>query len=287
MIWHSSKTNEVLQQLTVTKENGLANSVALERLETYGKNTISASDNKSLFERFISQLKSKIVYFLVAVALISVVVDLIYRQNDFYFSLLIIAIAIIACARSNNSYTTLSLQDFNTEIDKAETQLLDVRTSEEHSQGNIAGSINIDVTLDNFITKATEKLNKNHTVALYCRSGRRSKNAASQLSQAGYNVIELDGGFNAWKGNGTLFITHEIKHLLQNYVQKAASITSQEEGEELTENLFIEYNNLCEKHEKEIKEWVEKINAEESEALNHKKEIEDILEDFTRNINVK
>ena len=204
-----------------------------------------------------------------------------------FTTLLIIAIAIIACARSNNSYTTLSLQDFNTEIDKAETQLLDVRTSEEHTQGNIAGSINIDVTQDNFITKATEKLNKNHTVALYCRSGRRSKNAASLLSQAGYNVIELDGGFNAWKGNGTLFITHEIKHLLQNYVQKAASITSQEEGEELTENLFIEYNNLCEKHEKEIKEWVEKINAEESEALNHKKEIEDILEDFTRNINVK
>lgn len=204
-----------------------------------------------------------------------------------FTTLLIIAIAIIACARSNNSYTTLSLQDFNTEIDKAETQLLDVRTSEEHTQGNIAGSINIDVTQDNFITKATEKLNKNHTVALYCRSGRRSKNAASLLSQAGYNVIELDGGFNAWKGNGTLFITHEIKHLLQNYVQKAASITSQEEGEGLTENLFIEYNNLCEKHEKEIKEWVEKINAEESEALNHKKEIEDILEDFTRNINVK
>lgn len=95
MIWHSSKTNEVLQHLTVTKENGLANSVALERLETYGKNTISASDNKSLFERFISQLKSKVVYFLVAVALISVVVDLIYRQNDFYFSLLIIAIVLL------------------------------------------------------------------------------------------------------------------------------------------------------------------------------------------------
>lgn len=95
MIWHSSEINEVLQQLNVTKENGLANSVALERLETYGKNTISVSDNKSLFTRFISQLKSKVVYFLVSVALISIIVDLIYRQNDFYFSLLIIAIVLI------------------------------------------------------------------------------------------------------------------------------------------------------------------------------------------------
>lgn len=202
-------------------------------------------------------------------------------------TLLVIVITIIACTHNKNNYTTLSPQNFYTEIEKTETQLVDVRTSEEHAQGNIAGSINIDVTQDNFITKATDILNKKQSVALYCRSGRRSKNAASQLAQAGYNVIELDGGYNAWKENGTLFITHEIKHLLQNYVQKAASITSQEEGEELTENLFIEYNNLCEKHEKEIKEWVEKINAEESEALNYKKEIEDILEDFTRNINVK
>ena len=95
MIWHSSKTNEVLQQLTVTKENGLANSVALERLETYGKNTISTSDKKGLFSLFAAQLKSKVIYFLVAVALISVAVDIIYKQNDFYFSFLIIAIVLL------------------------------------------------------------------------------------------------------------------------------------------------------------------------------------------------
>ena len=95
MIWHSSEINEVLGQLSVTKENGLANAVALERLEIYGKNTTSITDKTSLFSRFLSQLKSKVVYFLVAVAIISFIVSLVYNQNDFYFPLLIIAIVLL------------------------------------------------------------------------------------------------------------------------------------------------------------------------------------------------
>ena len=95
MIWHSSEVNEVLGQLSVTKENGLANAVALERLELYGKNTTSITDKASLFSRFLSQLKSKVVYFLVAVAIVSFIVGIVYNQNDFYFPLLIIAIVLL------------------------------------------------------------------------------------------------------------------------------------------------------------------------------------------------
>lgn len=95
MIWHSSEINDVLQQLSVTKESGLANSVALERLELYGKNTTSLTDKTGLFSRFLSQLKSKVVYFLVAVAVLSFFVDLIYKQNDFYFPVLIIAMVLL------------------------------------------------------------------------------------------------------------------------------------------------------------------------------------------------
>ncbi len=95
MIWHSSEINDVLTQLSVTKENGLANGEALERLETYGKNTTSFNNIKSLLTRFLSQLKSKVVYFLVAVAIASFVVSIIYDKNDFYFPLLIIAIVVL------------------------------------------------------------------------------------------------------------------------------------------------------------------------------------------------
>ncbi|MDY3134231.1 MAG: rhodanese-like domain-containing protein, partial [Candidatus Egerieousia sp.] len=44
------------------------------------------------------------------------------------------------------------------------------------------------------------------TVAIYCRSGRRSKNAAAILAKEGYKVIELAGGFNSWTSAGKPFV---------------------------------------------------------------------------------
>ena len=83
MIWHSSETNDVLSELGVTKENGLANSLALERLEIYGKNTRSTSKKTSLLTRFLSQINSKIVYFLTAIAIACFIVNIIYDKSDF------------------------------------------------------------------------------------------------------------------------------------------------------------------------------------------------------------
>lgn len=95
MIWHSSETEEVLKQLSVTKENGLANAVALERLEIYGKNSTATTNQISLFSRFLSQLKSKVVYFLIAVSIAFFAIDIIAGNGNFYFSFLIVAIVLL------------------------------------------------------------------------------------------------------------------------------------------------------------------------------------------------
>ncbi len=94
MIWHSSSVQNVLAELKTDAEYGLCASEAADRLEIYGKNT-AATQSKSLFSRFLAQLNNKVVYFLTAVSAISFIVDLIYKQDGFYFPLLIIAIVLI------------------------------------------------------------------------------------------------------------------------------------------------------------------------------------------------
>ena len=44
---------------------------------------------------------------------------------------------------------------------------------------------------------------KEQTLVLYCKSGPMSASAAKELAALGYtNIIELKGGFNAWKRAG-------------------------------------------------------------------------------------
>lgn len=87
---------------------------------------------------------------------------------------------------------------FADSIDNPGVQLVDVRTPDEFAAGNISGSVNIDVLTGHFGETAATMLDKAYTVAVYCRSGNRSKNAAKTLSMMGYNVVELDGGYNDW-----------------------------------------------------------------------------------------
>lgn len=87
---------------------------------------------------------------------------------------------------------------FADSIDNPGVQLVDVRTPKEFAAGNIPGSVNIDVQTGKFGETASAILDRAYTVAVYCRSGNRSKNAAKMLSMMGYNVVELDGGYNDW-----------------------------------------------------------------------------------------
>ena len=81
--------------------------------------------------------------------------------------------------------------------------LLDVRTPEEYSEGHISGTdFNIDVLDDGFEREVLKKIPKGKSVALYCRSGNRSKKAAGILADNGYTVLELSTGFKGWLAAG-------------------------------------------------------------------------------------
>ena len=85
--------------------------------------------------------------------------------------------------------------------------LLDVRTPQEFEQGHIKGAINVDVRDKDFKENAAKVLKFNPdrvapTVAVYCRSGVRSVNAANILLKEGYakKVYNLEKGINGWMG---------------------------------------------------------------------------------------
>ena len=76
--------------------------------------------------------------------------------------------------------------------------ILDVRTPEEFALGHIAGAV---LLPDYEIGEKAEMVltNKDQLILVYCRSGRRSKNAASELATLGYTNIKEFGGINDWK----------------------------------------------------------------------------------------
>ena len=49
-----------------------------------------------------------------------------------------------------------------------------------------------------FLEKAKAQLPSGRVIAVYCRSGRRSANACSQLGAEGYKTVNLKGGIIAW-----------------------------------------------------------------------------------------
>lgn len=103
----------------------------------------------------------------------------------------------------DTKYRSLSVEEYEKAIADTSVFRLDVRSSEERlTDGYIPGTVMIDVQKDDFIEKACEILPKDRTIAVNCRSGRRSKIAAEKLVGLGYDVIELNEGFNAWKAAG-------------------------------------------------------------------------------------
>ena len=77
--------------------------------------------------------------------------------------------------------------------------IVDVRTAEEFNEGHIDGALNIDVKQEDFLKKAKAVLSTEKKIAVYCRSGRRSANAAEMLAAEGYQCVNLQGGILAWK----------------------------------------------------------------------------------------
>ena len=102
-----------------------------------------------------------------------------------------------ACGQQN--FENTDVQGFTTLMADSSVVILDVRTAAEFAEGHIPGAILIDQGQSDFMEKAQAALPTEKTIAVYCRSGRRSANAAGRLADAGYKCVNLKGGIVAWK----------------------------------------------------------------------------------------
>ena len=124
------------------------------------------------------------------------------KMNSMLMGICFLLSSLFSCQQSKGDFKTVTVKEFASLIEDASVQRLDVRTMAEYSEGHIPGTININVLDDSFAVMADSTLQKDKPVALYCRSGKRSKKAAAILSEKGYKVYELDKGFNAWQEAG-------------------------------------------------------------------------------------
>ena len=100
-------------------------------------------------------------------------------------------------------YKNLTSAQFEELIKNPNVQLVDVRTLAEHMEGHIPGSLNINVKdEEGFPAAVDDLLEKGRDVAVYCRSGRRSRTAAELLVKKGFKVYNLDKGILNWIEEG-------------------------------------------------------------------------------------
>ena len=118
--------------------------------------------------------------------------------------ILLSALMFTGCAGTSNhqtnTYRSITMDEVVTMMAQETGYIiLDVRRPDEFAAGHIPNAINVpNETIGT--TEIPELPNKDQLIMVYCRSGRRSKEASEKLVKMGYtNIVEF-GGILDWKG---------------------------------------------------------------------------------------
>ena len=122
------------------------------------------------------------------------------------FSFLLIS-GLLACGScsssklSENGIGRLTNGQFRKEAKKPNTVIIDVRTPEEFQAGHIEGAVLMDYLETEKFVKQVAALDPAKQYLLYCRTGKRSMNAATIMKTKGFTkVSDLKDGISEWDG---------------------------------------------------------------------------------------
>lgn len=93
-------------------------------------------------------------------------------------------------------FENISVRTLDTLIDDPYVIIVDLRDESDYKKMHVKSAINIKYEK---LFKRLEKLDKSKTIVLYCERGSLSLIAAKKLSELGYTVKAVIGGFNMYK----------------------------------------------------------------------------------------
>ena len=99
---------------------------------------------------------------------------------------------------ADRGYTTITAQEAKAMMDSGEVFVVDVRETYEYQEGHIPGAISLPVSVMGPDSGKTISEDKDSTILIYCRSGNRSKTAASYFVEMGYTNVYEFGGILDW-----------------------------------------------------------------------------------------
>jgi rhodanese-related sulfurtransferase len=85
----------------------------------------------------------------------------------------------------------------------ADIQLVDCRELYEWEAGRIDGAVYL--PLNSIMAGAGSDLDRDHPIAVICRSGNRSELATMMLQARGFEAYNVEGGMEAWAAEGLPF----------------------------------------------------------------------------------
>ena len=116
----------------------------------------------------------------------------------------VIIVLLTGCAQPSNSsaasYKQITQEKAKEMMAKDDGHIIvDVRRQDEYDEGHIPGALLI--PNESITDKQPDELpDLNHIILVYCRSGRRSKEASQKLADMGYTNVYEFGGINTWTG---------------------------------------------------------------------------------------
>ncbi len=88
------------------------------------------------------------------------------------------------------------------EMMSGDVVIIDARTQEEYAAGHIPNAVLLPYDAITADTAAAAVPNKDQTILVYCRTGRRSEAAAKALIELGYTAVYDFGGISTdWNGD--------------------------------------------------------------------------------------